>query len=183
MTRIEIDGMRPLALSKADLKELFGKWPKEVDRMLWASRNGDPWLVFASNQEGSPGHLTRVTTESAEIAFDRICRGERPPRMPSERKSKKRPLVSSSLPEKAIESLIENCLQILQDLPAEVSNIDLNRESGCVSLQLSDRSHQILRMAKAKPGKKRRVLSVAFVKNPNAPDPLANSSDLGGHTP
>lgn len=145
MTRVEINRKRPLALSKADLQELFGKWPKEVDRMLWASRNGDPWLAFVSNREGSPGHTTRVTTESAEIAFDRICRGERPPRMPSERKTKMRPMVSSSLSERAVERLIENCLEILKDLPAEVSSIALNRESGCISLERSDFSHQIYR--------------------------------------
>jgi hypothetical protein len=176
MHRIEINGKRPLALSKADLKELFGKWPKEVDRMLWASRNGDAWLVFVSNQEGSPGHTTRVTTESAENAFDRICRGERPPRMPSERKPKKRRMISTSLPEQEIETLIGNCLEILRNLPAKITNIDINRKSGCVSLQLSDESYQIARLAKSKPGKKRRILSVVFIKNPNAPDPLQDSS-------
>ncbi len=39
MRRIEIQGERPLALIKSELEQLFGKWPKEVDRMLWASRN------------------------------------------------------------------------------------------------------------------------------------------------
>lgn len=165
MTRIEISGERPLALTKAELKGLFGKWPKEVDRMLWASRNGQPWLVFIANKEGSPGLMTRVTTASAEAAFDRLLAGERPPRLPSERKPKKRKILPSSISEVEVENLVEHLLEITKGLPREVIGIDLNREAGSVFVSLSDGSSRICRLAKARPAKKRAVMAVTFVKN------------------
>ncbi len=44
-----------------------------------------------------------------------------------------------------------------------------------MTLQLSDHSYRFCRLGKAKPAKRRRVLSVTFFKNADAPDILANT--------
>ncbi len=76
--------LEPQALNKEQVCRFLGIGPKILQRMVWASRNGDRWLDFASNQRGKPRLRLTVTVDSARAAFQRLLRGEEPPRLPCE---------------------------------------------------------------------------------------------------
>ena len=76
-------------LNKKELVEAWGGASKIVDQMLWATKHcpDDKWLVII--RDGSPGVELLIDRESADAAYRRYLRGERPPLMPSQIKSKK----------------------------------------------------------------------------------------------
>ncbi len=80
--RVVFNGMRPLALSKRQTVAALGS-SKLVTRMLWASRHADDsWLLIVRQ-----GRDLLIDTESVEVAYDRLLRGEHPPLMPCERRT------------------------------------------------------------------------------------------------
>ena len=79
--RVSFNGMRPLALTKRQVVSVLGS-SKLVARMLWASRHvGDKWLVVVRS-----GRDLLIDTESVEVAYERLLRGEQPPLMLCERR-------------------------------------------------------------------------------------------------
>ena len=80
--RVSFNGMRPLALTKRQVVSVLGS-SKLVARMLWASRHaGDRWLLIVRS-----GRDLLIDTESVEVAYERLLRGEQPPLMPCERRA------------------------------------------------------------------------------------------------
>jgi hypothetical protein len=73
-------------MGKAELRSFLGIGPKYVQRMIAATRAGDPWLEFAMNHEGRPRLRVLVTEESARRAQQRMLNGEEPPLLPCERR-------------------------------------------------------------------------------------------------
>ncbi len=86
--RIEVNGVRPLAVNKKTLVLALGGASKLVDRLLFAARYKPElgWLVLA--RQGSPGVECLIDTASAEQAYQRILSGEEPPPLPSESRPK-----------------------------------------------------------------------------------------------
>ena len=81
--RVSFDGTRPLALTKKQAVSALGS-SKLVARMLWASRHThDQWLVVVR-----PGRDLLIDTVSVETAYERLLRGEQPPLMPCERRTR-----------------------------------------------------------------------------------------------
>lgn len=72
-------------ISKAEFTKWLGGSRKIVDRMLHASRYGDPWLEIVGNRKGKGGARVMIDYESAQRAYERLKNGETPPLMPSER--------------------------------------------------------------------------------------------------
>ena len=84
---VSIGGIRPLALRKEDMLLLLPA-PRLIQRLL-ATADLPPeerWLVLA--RKGKPGCGLLVDTQSFELAYERIRRGEQPPLLPSERRTK-----------------------------------------------------------------------------------------------
>ena len=79
-----IGTLEPQALDKEGVRKFLSIGPKVLQRMVWASRNGDRWLDFATNHNGRPRMRVTFTLESARYAFARLCRGEEPPLLPCE---------------------------------------------------------------------------------------------------
>lgn len=76
---VSFNGVRPLALTKRQVATALGS-TKLVTRMLWASRHtADLWLLVVR-----AGRDLLIDTQSVETAYQRMLRGELPPRMPCE---------------------------------------------------------------------------------------------------
>jgi hypothetical protein len=82
----DFGGEQRAIITKGELITLLGGASKYVDRMLHATRNGDPWLELVGNKLGKGGARVLIDCESVERALERLKRGEVPPLMPSERK-------------------------------------------------------------------------------------------------
>jgi hypothetical protein len=77
--------LSPLGLTKKEAAARIGCGPRFMQRMIHASRaTGDKWLDFSCNAKGRPRLEVRVTAESAQRAFERMCKGEEPPLLPCE---------------------------------------------------------------------------------------------------
>lgn len=73
---IEVNGVRPLAVSKKILIQVLGS-VKLAQRMLYATRHSlerDPWLRIV--RWGRPGCELLVDTSSIERAYERLLSGE-----------------------------------------------------------------------------------------------------------
>lgn len=84
-----ISPLEPQALDKESVCRFLGIGSKILQRMISATRNGDPWLEFVGNHEGKPRQRLTVTTASARAAFERLRRGEAPPLLPCEARKRK----------------------------------------------------------------------------------------------
>jgi hypothetical protein len=165
--QILINGVRPLALNRKRLKQIFGERPKLVARMLHASRNGDLWLDFVTNKEGIPGSEVTVTTESAEWALERLKQGEEPPLLPSERARKtashrkqlKRYLPKVPLPPPTPDDLTP----FLCALPSGLIRLTVNPETGTLNLEYDNGLQQFIRLRKNAP-----PLTISFVPSSSA---------------
>ena len=95
---IIINGVRPACVSKRRAVDFLDGERKLVDRMLWSARNErrNPWLVIVRNRDGQPGQAVKIDTASLEHAYQRLLRGEEPPRLPSQRRSKANTLRDST---------------------------------------------------------------------------------------
>lgn len=178
MDRFDIDLRKKPTLSKSELVAIIDS-PKFVDRMLHATRNGDPWLKFVTNHRGTAGKRTRVTTGSAQTALRRLMAGEEPPLMPSERKGRfrttgKRP-VEISISEKIAEQLIK----IANVMPHEVSRVVVNPGTKGVSIEFSDGRFAVLKQLRRAPGKRMSFRMVTFISPSPTVDPLDLSRPTG----
>jgi hypothetical protein len=171
MERIELDPEKRPVLTKAQLVKLFANSPKRVDRMLAATRSGDPWLEFFSNAEGLPGKTTSVTTRSAESALNRIMSGEEPPLMPSEKKGRL-PAPQTRKPQTMEAAIGEVAFKIARTLPGSVEAVHINNSLKMVSINFADGGSSFLRKQVSKPGRKMNFSIVSFVpakKSPSVP--------------
>jgi hypothetical protein len=80
----DFGGEQRAVITKREFIKLLGGSSKYVDRMLHATRNGEPWLELVGNKSGKGGARVLIDCESVEWALKRLRRGEVPPLMPSE---------------------------------------------------------------------------------------------------
>ncbi len=153
--QILINGVRPLALNLKRLKQIFGERPKLVARMLHATRNGDPWLVFVTNKEGNPGKEVTVSTESAELAAERLKQGEEPPLLPSEKARKtdsQRKQLKRRLPKiSAAPPTPGDLTPFICALPPGLIRLTVNPEVGMLNLDYDNGLQQYIRLRKNAP--------------------------------
>ncbi len=172
--RILINGKQRFFLLKSELEEILGCWPKEVDRMLHASRHEDPWLTIVSNQSGKSGAEVRVTVESALCAARRLTDGERPPLMPSERK-KSTPTPQGHAPGGIPDAVISAFLRAGEMLPPGVTSVDFQQKKNMVFVQWENGDFQSIRKIACR-GRSTRVITVCFSKPTGAPNPTGKRS-------
>jgi len=162
--RILFDGKPRAFLLKSELVEFLGGWPKVVDRMLHATRNGKPWLEIVSNRSGASGAEVRVTADSVAQAIERLRRGEEPPLMPSEQKNSgiaptpKRP---GNTPDKMIAGL----LRAADLLPSDVISATFYQNLKMITLKWANGDYQHVRRI-TKRGRNTRVITVCFDPSP-----------------
>lgn len=172
---ISINGKERLFLLKSELEEILGNWPKEVDRMLHASRHGTPWLTIVSNQSGRSGAEVRVTTESALRAAHRLAAGERPPLMPSERR-KSTPTPQGHAPGGIPDAVISALLRAGEMLPAGILSAKFQMKTKAISVEWENGDFQSIRK-KTSRGRSTRVITVRFSSpSPTAPSPVQGHS-------
>jgi hypothetical protein len=104
---IGFGGEQRAVITKSEFVKLLGGSSKYVDRMLHATRYGEPWLELVGNKTGKGGARVLIDCESAERAIERLKRGEIPPLMPSEsKKPVKKIKTQRGVPDKQGEALI-----------------------------------------------------------------------------
>jgi len=170
-----IDGKERFFLKKSEVVETFANWPKEVDRMLYASRNNEPWLKIVSNEGGKSGAEVRVTAESVICAAHRLTNGERPPLMPSEKRkavSDPQGRVSGGIPDRVVSAL----LRAGEILPAEVKCVEFNQDRKSIWVSWSNGDVQSIRK-KSSRGRNTRVITICFSKPDNAKHGLSLKSN------
>lgn len=172
--KILINGKERFFLLKSELEEILGNWPKEVDRMLYASRHGDPWLTIVSNQSGKSGAEVRVTTESALLAARRLAVGERPPLMPSERR-KSTPAPQGQAPGGIPDTVISAFLRAGEMLPPGVKSVDFQQKKNMVFIRWENGDFQSIRKI-ARRGRSTRAITVCFSTPTSAPNPIGKPS-------
>ena len=172
--RIVIDGKERLFILKSELEEILANWPKEVDRMLHASRHGVPWLTIVSNQSGRSGAEVRVTTESVLCAARRLAAGERPPLMPSERR-KSTPTPQGHAPGGIPDAVISAFLRAGEMLPPGVTSVDFQQKMNMVLVSWENGDFQSIRKI-VRRGRSTRAIAVCFSTPPNAPNPIGKPS-------
>jgi hypothetical protein len=172
--KILINGKERFFLLKSELEEILGKWPKEVDRMLHASRHGTPWLTIVSNQTGKSGAEVRVTTESVLRAAHRLAAGERPPLMPSERR-KSSPVPQGTAPGGVPDAVISAFLRAGEMLPPGVKSVDFQQERNMIFIHWENGDFQSIRKISHR-GRSTRAITVCFSAPANAPKPIVKSS-------
>lgn len=167
-------------IDKNALIELLGDQRTLVQRMLEATRSGDPWLNIVTNASGK-GSRTVVDLTSAIEAYRRILDGEQPPLMRSERNRKagikKIKLNSFGEPD----TVGRKFLQILDLLPPGTAKATFDTKSKTFTVDWADKDFQAFRMSSAR-GERRKLCKVTFKKpgeaQPSAPekeDPFGNN--------
>ena len=172
--KILINGKERFFLLKSELEEILGKWPKEVDRMLYASRHGAPWLTIVSNQSGKSGAEVRVTSESVLWAARRLAAGERPPPMPSERK-RSDPTPQGYAPGGIPDAVISALLRAGEMLPAGISWAKFLPNTKVISVEWENGDFQSIRK-KTSRGRSTRVITIRFSSAPAGPSPVQGRS-------
>jgi hypothetical protein len=171
--KISINGKEREFLLKSEVVELLGNWPKVVDRMLHATRDGVPWLEIVSNRSGTSGAEVRVTAESVSRAVERLRRGEVPPLMPSEKKAacpSPATKATGKIPDKTMSAL----LRAGDLLPPGITSATFNQQMKFVVLQWENGIYQFIRRI-TKPGRNTRVSTVSFDCTPDKPSPIRPS--------
>jgi hypothetical protein len=153
-------GGKKWVIDKKDLIELLDGQKTLVQRMLEATRNGDPWLSLVSNTRGT-GNRTAIDLSSAIGAYRRILDGEQPPRMRSERNRKagikKIQLTKFGEPD----AVGRKFMQMLDILPAGVARATLDPKSKTFTVAWADGAYQAFRMRSAR-GERRKLLKIPF---------------------
>lgn len=172
--KILIDGKERVFLRKSEVVEMLGNWPKEVDRMLYASRNGDSWLVIVSNDSGKSGAEVRVTAASVRQAARRIANGERPPPMPSEQPKvtpAKTEVSTRTVPDRTMGAI----LRAGELLPRGVKRAVFDQDRKTVWVTWENDDLQSIRK-KCSRGRNTRVSVVTFSSLTNGPSPITRAS-------
>ena len=167
-------------IGKGSFIELLDGQATLVQRMLAATRAGDPWLTLVGNVSGK-GNSTKIDLSSAMDAYRRILAGEQPPLMPSERNKragiKKIQLNNFGEPD----SVGRKFLQILDLLPPGTAKATFDTKSKTFTVDWADKDFQAFRMSSAR-GERRKLCKVTFKKpgeaQPSAPekdDPFGNN--------
>jgi len=179
--KISVQGKNVIAeiervfLLKSEVIDIFGAWPKVVDRMLHATRNGLPWLEIVSNRSGASGAEVRVTAKSVCEAVERLRGGEVPPLMPSEKK------IANSLslkkaPGKISDKALSALLRAGDLLPSGLSSATFNQQLKIVTLQWSNGNYQLIRKVTRR-GRNTRMILVCFDCRPGKPSPIRPSME------
>lgn len=147
-------------IDKRDLIELLDGQRTLVQRMLEATRGGDPWLKIVSNVSGKASR-TVIDLSSAIAAYRRILDGEQPPLMRSERARKaginKVQLKNFGEPDKVGLKF----LQILDLLPPGTLQATFETKSKTFTVHWADGDFQAFRLKSAR-GERRKLCKVAF---------------------
>ena len=153
-------GGKKWVIDKKDLIELLDGQRTLVQRMLEATRSGDPWLTLVSNLSGT-GSRTVIDLSSAIAAYRRILDGEQPPLMRSERNRKagikKVHLTKFGEPDAVGRKLT----QILDILPAGIARATFELKSKTFTVDWADGDFQAFRMRSAR-GERRKLLKISF---------------------
>lgn len=168
-------GGKKWVIDKKDLIELLDGQKTLVQRMLEATRNGDPWLSLVSNVRGT-GNRTVIDLSSAIAAYRRILDGEQPPHMRSERNRKagikKIQLTKFGEPD----SVGRKFMQILDLLPAGTAKASFDIKSKTFTVDWADGDYQAFRMRSAR-GERRKLLKISFDRHSKAPSSSAQDDD------
>ena len=167
-------------IDKNALIELLGDQRTLVQRMLEATRSGNPWLNIVTNASGK-GSRTVVDLSSAIDAYMRILDGEQPPLMRSEenRKAGIKKIQLNNFGEP--DSVGRKFMQILDLLPPGTAKATFDTKSKTFTVDWADKDFQAFRMSSAR-GERRKLCKVSFKKpgeaQPSAPekdDPFGNN--------
>ena len=168
-------GGKKWVIDKNALIELLGDQRTLVQRMLEATRSGDPWLNIVTNASGK-GSRTVVDLSSAIDAYRRLLDGEQPPLMRSERNRKtgiKKIRVTKFGEPDAIG---RKFLQILDLLPPGTSKATFDTKSKTFTVQWADRDYQAFRLKSAR-GERRKLLSFSFIPPSTSPESTQQNDD------
>mgnify|MGYP003584719472 CR=1 FL=1 len=159
-------------ISKAEFIRWLGNSPKIVDRMLHATRSGDPWVEIVGNRQGKGGARTMVDYESAQRAYKRWAGGEQPPLMPSERTKKAPPPLvgGKGTPTKQGETL----MAALALTPLEADSVTFYPKKKMFGVQWSNGNYQWFRVSSGR-GRRSKLYHVTF----RPPRSVANIESLG----
>jgi len=167
-------GGKKWVIDKNALIELLGDQRTLVQRMLEATRSGDPWLNIVTNASGK-GSRTVVDLSSAIDAYRRLLDGEQPPLMRSERNRKagikKIQLNNFGEPD----SVGRKFMQILDLLPPGTAKATFDTKSKTFTVDWADKDFQAFRMSSAR-GERRKLCKVSF-KGPGSPSKPARKDD------
>ncbi len=159
-------GGKKWVIEKKDLIELLDGQRTLVQRMLEATRTGDPWLTLVSNVSGT-GSRTVIDLSSAIAAYRRVLDGDQPPLMRSERNRKagikKIQLTKFGEPD----AVGRKFMQILDLLPAGTASATFDTKSKTFTVDWVDGDFQSFRMRSAR-GERRKLLKVSFDRHPKA---------------
>jgi hypothetical protein len=161
-------GGRKWVIDKRDFIEVLDGQRTLVQRMLEATRSGDPWLALVSNASGT-GNRTVIDLSSAIAAYRRVLNGEQPPLMRSERNRKagiKKILLSKFGEPDAVG---RRFMQILDMLPTGATKATFDTKSKTFTVKWADGDFQAFRMKSAR-GERRKLRTFSFTpsKNPSS---------------
>lgn len=160
-------GGKKWVIDKKDLIELLDGQKTLVQRMLEATRNGDPWLSLVSNTRGT-GNRTTIDLSSAIAAYRRILDGEQPPLMRSERNRKAgiKKIQLTNFGE--ADAIGRKFMQILDLLPAGTASATFDTKSKTFTVDWADGDFQAFRMRSAR-GERRKLLKISFDRRRKTP--------------
>ena len=167
-------------IGKSDLIELLDNQGTLVQRMLAATRAGNPWLTLVGNASGK-GNSTKIDLPSAMDAYRRLLAGDQPPLMRSEenRKAGIKKIQLNNFGEP--DSVGRKFMQILDLLPPGTAKATFDTKSKTFTVDWADKDFQAFRMSSAR-GERRKLCKVSFKKpgeaQPSAPekdDPFGNN--------
>lgn len=154
-------GGKRWVIDKRDFIELLDGKRTTVQRMLEATRNGDPWLKLASNADGK-GSRTSIDLSSAIVAYRRLLDGEQPPLMRSER-NRKRGIKKIKLSNFGEPDVVgRKFMQILDMLPPGTAKATFDTKSKTFTVKWADGDFQTFRMQSAR-GERRKLRKFSFV--------------------
>jgi hypothetical protein len=168
-------GGKKWVIDKKDLIELLDGQRTLVQRMLEATRSGDPWLTLVSNVSGT-GSRTVIDLSSAIAAYRRVLDGEQPPLMRSERNRKTG--IKKIQPTKFGEpdAIGRKFMQILDILPPGVARATFDTKSKTFTVDWADKDFQAFRMQSARGGR-RKMLALSFAPPRNTAPAPAKDDD------
>jgi len=172
---VEFKGEQRAVITKKELIELLGGSKKYVDRMIRASRDGDPWLEFVGNRKVKGSTRLLIDIKSVERVLERIKRGETPPPMPSERK---KPTITVStkgggIPNKQGEALI----RAFDHLPKGAATVSFNLDLKTFQVTWQNGEFQWFKMRRGK-GRSTALNDLTFLP-PRKVSTLEPSEDPG----
>ena len=145
---MEFKGEQRAFITKKELIELLSGSAKYADRMIRASRDGDPWLELVGNRNIKGSTRPLFDIKSVDRAMERIRRGETPPLMPSERKKPTRTVSTKKggIPNKQGEALI----RAFDHLPKGAASVSFNLDLKSFLVTWQNGEHQWFGMRRSK---------------------------------